>query len=80
LLEGGSLSWTARLAILGRFRSIEEAAHRPVRGHAHDEDRRRILAEIHGQSGADFIADTPLTKYFAREARRSQGNDVEEDQ
>jgi hypothetical protein len=43
-------------------------------------DGRRILAEIHKQTGADFIADTPLTKYFAREARRSRGNVVEEDE
>lgn len=43
-------------------------------------DGRRVLAEIHRQTGAEFIANTPLTKYFAREARRSRGNDVEEDQ
>jgi hypothetical protein len=43
-------------------------------------DGRRILAEIHKQTGADFIADTPLTRYFAREARRSRGNDVEEEE
>jgi hypothetical protein len=42
-------------------------------------DGRRVLAEIYRQTGADFIADTPLTKYFAREARRSRGNAREED-
>jgi hypothetical protein len=31
---------------------------------------RRILAEIYGTTGADFLTDTPMTKYFADEARR----------
>jgi anti-anti-sigma regulatory factor len=35
-----------------------------------DENGRRVLAEIHGTTGADFLADTPMTKYFAEEARR----------
>lgn len=32
----------------------------------------RILAEIFKKTGADFIADTPITKYFAEQARGSQ--------
>jgi len=40
---------------------------------------RHILAAMHRQSGARFLADTPLTKYFAEEAIRqgttnSKGN------
>ena len=31
---------------------------------------RHLLAEIHAKSGADFLADTPMTKYFAEEALR----------
>ena len=29
---------------------------------------RHLLAEIHTKSGAEFLADTPMTKYFAEEA------------
>jgi hypothetical protein len=29
---------------------------------------RRLLAEIHAKTGAEFLADTPMTKYFAEEA------------
>ena len=32
-------------------------------------DAIRVLADIHETSGAKFVADTPLTKYFAAEAR-----------
>jgi ABC-type transporter Mla MlaB component len=32
---------------------------------------RNILAEIHSKTNADFLADTPMTKYFADEAKRS---------
>ena len=31
----------------------------------------QLLAEIHRKTNADLVADTPLTKYFAEEARRS---------
>ncbi len=31
---------------------------------------RELLAEIHAKSGAEFAADTPLSKYFAEEATR----------
>lgn len=31
---------------------------------------REILADIYTQSGARFLADTPMTKYFAEEAVR----------
>jgi anti-anti-sigma regulatory factor len=29
---------------------------------------RQLLAEIHAKTGAEFLADTPMTKYFAEEA------------
>ena len=36
---------------------------------------RHLLAEIHAKTGAEFLADTPMTKYFAEEAtRRIQAN------
>ena len=33
-----------------------------------DATGRHLLAEIHNKTGADFLADTPMTKYFAEEA------------
>ncbi len=30
---------------------------------------RNLLADIHAKTGAEFLADTPLTKYFAEEAQ-----------
>ena len=35
-----------------------------------DADGRRVLAEIHKETGAEFLAASPLTKYFAEEALR----------
>jgi anti-anti-sigma regulatory factor len=35
-----------------------------------DAEARGLLAEIHKKTGADFIANTPMAKYFADEARR----------
>jgi anti-anti-sigma regulatory factor len=32
---------------------------------------RQLLAEIHAKTGAEFLADTPMTKYFAEEAMRN---------
>ena len=29
-----------------------------------------VLAEIHSKAGAEFLADTPLSKYFAEEAQQ----------
>jgi anti-anti-sigma regulatory factor len=37
-----------------------------------DSEARRLLAEIHQKTGAHFLTDTPMTKYFADEARRSK--------
>jgi len=35
-----------------------------------DKAGRNVLAEIHTKTNADFVADTPMTKYFADEAKR----------
>jgi len=35
-----------------------------------DATGKRLLAEIHAKTGAEFLADTPLTKYFAEQAQR----------
>jgi anti-anti-sigma regulatory factor len=32
---------------------------------------RSVLAEIHSTANAEFLADTPMTKYFAEEAKLS---------
>jgi hypothetical protein len=42
-----------------------------------DADGRAVLAEIHQKTGADFLADTPITKYFVEEARRDGKNKKE---
>jgi anti-anti-sigma regulatory factor len=42
-----------------------------VRGLTHlDASGQKLLAEIYFKSNAEFIADTPLTKYFAEQAIR----------
>lgn len=35
-----------------------------------DTKGKRALTEIHSETGATFLADTPLTKYFAEEAQQ----------
>jgi ABC-type transporter Mla MlaB component len=43
-----------------------------LRGITHiNADGQAILAEIYSTTGADFLADTPMTKYFAEEARHA---------
>lgn len=36
-----------------------------------DEKAKHLLAEIYVMTGAEFLADTPLTKYFAQQAQQS---------
>ena len=43
-----------------------------------DPNGRQILAEIHRQTGAEFVADTPITKYFAEQARLQGQKDSSE--
>jgi anti-anti-sigma regulatory factor len=51
----------------------ERALFLDVRGLTHvDETGRSLLAEIHAKTGAEFQADTPLTKHFAEEATGSR--------
>ena len=35
-----------------------------------DSEGKNLLAEIYGETGASFLADRPLTQYFAEEAVR----------
>jgi len=43
-----------------------------------DPDARLVLADIYKRTRADFIADTPISAYFAAEARRTQPQEGEE--
>ena len=40
-----------------------------------DKDGRTLLRRIHTRSGATFVADTPLTRYYADEASTIFRND-----
>lgn len=41
-----------------------------IRGVTHlDTQGREILSEIHDASGAHFVADNPMTRYFAEQAQ-----------
>jgi hypothetical protein len=44
-----------------------------------NEGGRKILAEIHNTTGADLIADSPMTKYFAEEAQRASRGKTQEE-
>jgi anti-anti-sigma regulatory factor len=50
-----------------------------LRGVTHiDANGKQILAEIRSKTGAEFLADTPMTKYFADEAMSPGGQNGEE--
>jgi ABC-type transporter Mla MlaB component len=50
----------------------ERRLHVDIRGVTRiNETGRQLLAEIHARTQAEFIADTPLTKYFAEQAQQS---------
>ena len=58
-------TWHALLASLGTKKLRVDLC-----GISHmDGNGRQVLAEIYKQTGAEFLADTPMTKYFAEEAR-----------
>jgi hypothetical protein len=38
-----------------------------------DAEAQRLLTEIYEKTGAELIADTPMTKYFVDEARGQNG-------
>jgi ABC-type transporter Mla MlaB component len=44
-----------------------------------DGNGQSVLAEIHAKTGAEFLADTPLTKYFAEAVQRGIRTTSEED-
>lgn len=44
-----------------------------------DADGKQVLANIHNETGADFLADNPLAKYLAQEVcrwNRSEGKET----
>lgn len=43
-----------------------------------DADGTRVLADIHKKTNADFLADTPMNKYFVHEAKRRGGGHFKE--
>jgi hypothetical protein len=68
-----NVAWRDLASSLGKRRLLID-----LRGVTHaDRTGRKLLAEIHDRTGAKFVADTPLTKYFAEEAQ--QGNRTIED-
>ena len=51
-----------------------------LRGVTHmDGLARRVLSEIHRETGAEFLADSPITKFFAEEARRGAASPQQEE-
>ena len=44
-----------------------------------DPDGRRTLADIYKATDAEFVADTPMTKYFGKEAQRKEKKDSKEE-
>jgi len=67
-------AWRSLLGSLGAKRLWVD-----LRGVTHmDEDAREVLSEIHKKTGARFLADTPLVKYFAAQARRADSSKAQE--
>ena len=61
-------AWHSLLERLGSRRLYVD-----LRGVTHmSTDGRRVLADIHNRTGAELLTDSPLTQYFADEARRRQ--------
>ena len=59
-------AWQELGAALGARRLVVD-----LRGLLHaDEAGRSLLASMHATRRAEFLADTPLTKYFAEQARQ----------
>lgn len=44
-----------------------------------DRHGRRTLADRYDATAAECVADTPMTKYFAKEAQRKEKKDSKED-
>jgi len=48
-----------------------------LRGLLHaDKSGQTLLSDIHRKSAAEFLADTPLTKYFAEQAQQEVATDI----
>jgi hypothetical protein len=61
-------AWNSLAASLGDRRLWVD-----LRGVTHvSAEGKRVLAEIHKATGAEFLADSPLTHYFADQARRPE--------
>lgn len=59
-------AWLVLAPSLGQRKLVVD-----IRGVTHvDGTGHSLLAEIHGRTSAEFMADTPLTKYFAEEAQQ----------
>jgi anti-anti-sigma regulatory factor len=59
-------AWQDLAPFLGRRKLLVDP-----RGVTHiDRIGRNLLADIHAQTEAAFLADTPLTRYFAEEAQQ----------
>lgn len=51
-----------------------------LRGVTHVDDKgREFLAEMYEKTGADFLADTPMSKYFAQQARKENRKNMREE-
>ena len=63
-------AWQLLVPSLGQRRLLVD-----LRGVTHvDGSGHRLLAAIHRGARAEFLADTPLTKYFAEQARQDVGD------
>jgi len=52
-----------------------------LRGVTHmDRNGQRVLATIYKQTGAKFLTDSPLTKFFAEEARRNVAESTKQEE
>jgi len=65
-------TWQSLVTSLGSKKlrvDLREVTYMDARG-------RELLAEIYTRTGADFLADTPMTKYLAEEAQRANQKDT----
>jgi len=52
-----------------------------LRGVTHmDRNGRQVLAEIYRQTAAEFLADSPMTRFFAEEARRNVAGSTKQEE
>jgi len=45
-----------------------------------DRNGQRVLADIYGQTAAEFLADSPMTIFFAEEARRNVAGSAKQEE